>query len=310
MKGITLLLITLTSCYSYQEVNKEPDILIAAYKKEGGGIYLINTNKNQTILLDSIKILPSDLKFLNSKHIAYFGDRIIDILSSDKQIKKTSNSFVEAYTSLALTDNTIVLDSLHYSFFTDAQVKNNRYKLLGYTLNLDKKLFSLDIGDKDFKFKKYDDIGDLRYVFYPDVFPKSVSIKKHKIHLKILDLKEQRMTTFDSLPKPRFENKNLIYFDSGSVRVEKDQKISMLSVYSDKNNKRFCVIEEYDYVNNIKSTLKKFFIDKEITDNYKHRIHNNKVFLATDNAIFKIVNNEQKEIYSNEDFKILDFYLE
>lgn len=301
----------ITSC------NKSSFLLIEQEKQKPSYIYL-NQNNKESILLDTIGIVPEDMRFIYENRIIYGGDKVIelkDFNGGKRNLNKNQipNSLAEQFSSLALMNNNfVIVDSLDFSYYSDELVKQNKSVLLGYDSTLQKKEFSIILTEKGFTTNLYFNSSDnLRYVFYPDYKPKSVSANDYIIQLEILDLKNNSVQVFDTIFVSN-QKKGFQYFNPRYVRDEKNGKLSYMKITeSNDNSKMHITIFEWDYKIAQKSKLFDIDVDKIlVSDNFKHRIVNDKLYLAFDFGIMSFdKRGNKKNIYSNDKRKILDFWV-
>jgi hypothetical protein len=314
--GVTAALLTMFFLFLSSCSNKiEFGIAVSDYKNRS--IYYTNTFKGG----DSIffehgywSIPPDDACFVNRDVLAYHGKFVVDFSKGNSfkkyALKKTEPE--QFFSKVVDTKNEILLvDSVDVAYLT-----SDKFTLEGYSIDLNKKLFSIYLTDGAFGFNKYVDTEIPNYYFVSD-YAGWVTKKDNKV-FRVLNLEKSSLDTLemfymkDDLMYGIGIGRDSIYSDVDvrRARVISDYQFSYMKINRKLNSdENWFEIIRYDCKTKEKEQLFKSTLPIS-ADIYRYRIIKNRLFLAANDKIYSLSKKgEWKAIYKteSENKKILDF---
>lgn len=303
--------------------NAQKEIVrIAAQKKKNNfGIYLLDIGKDTMIsIVDSTTKSYEDLRFWDNDNIIFSGQTVIELGkyndSKTKSKWEVTSPLTEQFNCLVLLrKDFLVIDSMDISYNTDQQIRENKCVLLGYSYPGKEKVLSININGAYMNIKKYHHFDNIQYIYYFDSSPKSVSALSRTIILKVIDVRCNKVQNFDTVYSEDVgpSTDKIAYFNPRYIRDNGNGKLTYLKVFSNSepNSSREIKIVEWDFIKEKKKVIYTFkFPSTFATDNFRHVIKGNKLYIGFDGGVLEVKrNNRFKVIYYNNNYKLLDFMI-
>lgn len=223
------------------------------------------------------------------------NSQITYIYKNGHLLKELNISVTEfQVSSMDKSVNAVVIDS------TDLSQLNENYtnKLLVYLVDKDS-LGRIVLSSN--KVQSVNNIGNIRYIFYPFSYPQDPSSKHWSYVLQLMDLETKQVLKFDTIQQSNFNIRDGLWEFIPSYSFWKSTNEVTYLLYKPYEEKIRIKIMGFKIDVGKKEELFNFEIPNEVqTVDLKYWIENNTVYLSNGGVLYKVKDNKLTTIYKSE----------